>query len=45
MPAPEPVEACGSALNGGYAVQPPIKGPVLRKRLKNMTTPARAKNQ
>ena len=32
IPAPEPVEACGSALKGGYAVHPPENGPVFKNK-------------
>jgi hypothetical protein len=45
IPAPEPVEACGRMLNGGYAVQPPENGPVLRNKDRNITMPAKKKNQ
>ena len=39
MPVPEPDDACGNALSGGYATHPPEKGPVLKT--KNKTLPHR----
>src|SRR4051812_43627684 len=45
IPVPDPLIACGSALNGGYTVQPPPAGPVSRKNEMNITTLDKKKNQ
>jgi len=45
MPAPEPGMAWGSALNGGYTVQPPEAGPVSTNSEITITAEEAAKNQ
>ncbi|MEZ4893078.1 MAG: hypothetical protein R2778_08685 [Saprospiraceae bacterium] len=39
IPAPEPSDACGKALNGASSCPPPENGPVLRKRKKKHHQP------
>jgi hypothetical protein len=45
IPAPEPGMACGSALSGGYTVQPALAGPPSTNSEASIRTLLRKKNQ
>jgi hypothetical protein len=45
IPIPDPLIACGRALNGGYMVHPPLAGPVDKNIDMNIITLERKKNQ
>jgi hypothetical protein len=45
IPKPDPEIACGSALKGGYTVQPPEAGPDSMKSEAHMTIVEAKKNQ
>jgi hypothetical protein len=45
IPVLEPGDALPNALKGGYAVQPPLKGPVSTNMEESITTLAAKKNQ